>query len=98
MARRALGHAIKWTRPWLEQSLIARPFAGASTSCLARQPARGGAGCSPRSGAILRVADVVRLVDRLAAERSRKREVRHRYGGRRSVPVLLDGREPNDIV
>src|SRR4029453_13400723 len=65
---------------------------------LARQPARGGAGCSPRSGAVLRVADVLHPVDDLAIERFRNRDVRHRYGRRRAVPVLLAGREPNDIA
>src|SRR5215207_8942585 len=98
MARRGLGHAIKWPRPWLEYSLIALPSPARRPHRLARQPARGGAGCSPRSGAILRVADVFQPVDDLAVERFRNRDVRPRYGWRRAVPVLLAGPEPNDIA
>jgi hypothetical protein len=56
------------------------------------------AGDTPRSGVVLRVADVFHPVDDLAVERFRNRDVRHRCGRRRAVPVLLARREPNDIA
>jgi hypothetical protein len=52
----------------------------------------------PRSGPVLRVADLFQPIDGLAVERFLNGDMRH--GGRRrgAVPVLLAGREPDDIA
>jgi hypothetical protein len=50
------------------------------------------------SGAVLRVADVFQPIDHLAVKRFRNRNVRHRCGRRRAVPVLLARREPDDVA
>jgi hypothetical protein len=49
------------------------------------------------SGAVLRVADVFQPVDDLAVKRFRNRNVCHRCGWRRAVPMLLARREPDDV-
>jgi hypothetical protein len=47
---------------------------------------------------VLRVVDVFHPVDDLAVEPFRDRDVRHRCGRRRAVPVFLTRREPDDIA
>ena len=52
---------------------------------------------APGSSAVLRIADVFQPVDDLAVKRFRNRNVCHRCGRRRAVPVLFARREPNDV-
>ena len=47
---------------------------------------------------VLRVVDVFHPVNDLTVERFRNRDVRHRCGRRRAVPVFFAWREPDDIT
>ena len=49
------------------------------------------------SDAVLRVADVFQPINDLTVKRFRNRNVRHRCGRRRAVPMLLARREPDDV-
>jgi len=53
---------------------------------------------SPRLGAILRVTNVFQPIDNLAVERFRNRNVSHRCGQRRAVPMFLARREPDNVA
>src|ERR1700692_369949 len=55
-------------------------------------------GPEPRSGAVLRVADLFHPVDDFAVQRFLNGDMRHRVRRSCAVPVLLTGREPDDIA
>src|SRR5437660_1123433 len=53
---------------------------------------------APRLDVVLRVVDVFHPVNDLTVECFRNRDVRHRCGRRRAVPVFFAWREPDDIT
>src|SRR6202051_5371484 len=55
-------------------------------------------GPEPRSGAVLRVADLFHPVDDFAVQRFLNGDMRHCVRRCCAVPVLLTGREPDDIA